>query len=462
MALVVDDDATVTRRLTRWLDRVGIDVRGAASAAECFEELERVIPDLAFVEERLPDSLGAELIRRIKVKHPHLPTLAMVTGDEMAVPCMEAGAYDYLLKPFDEPKLFAVTRNALTFQRMATQVVSLEREVRGKGYGALIGLSAAMKTLYRQLDRITASDITVLIHGASGTGKELVARAIHDHGSRSRGPFVPVSCAAIPETLQESEIFGHEKGAFTGATARRIGKFEQADGGTLFFDEIGELSPAFQAKLLRVLQERTFQRVGGNKDIQTDVRVVAATNRDLAKEVRQGSFRDDLYYRIAVMELVLPLLREREGDVALLAHTFLEEFDRDAGHAEGRSFSFDALHAMVSYSWPGNVRELQNVVQRAAVLAETVEIALSHLTEGVQAAREPTDEVPASHIELLPSPPPSAVTIPAGLSLAELERTAVEQAYYRAPNNISEVARELGISRAALYRKLRQYGLYTP
>jgi DNA-binding NtrC family response regulator len=366
-----------------------------------------------------------------------------------------------------------------------------------------------MKGLFGQLERLAESDITVLVHGESGAGKELVARAVHENSQRRKGPFVAVNCAAIPDSLQESELFGHEKGAFTGALERRVGRFEQASGGTLFFDEIGELTPTLQAKLLRVLQERAFHRVGGLAELTTDVRILAATNRNLADEVTAGRFREDLYYRVAVMELHVPPLRAREGDIALLAQMFLEEFDELSGrYAEPRGFEIDALQCLLAYSWPGNVRELQNAMQRASVLADAALVRITDLPATVQragtATRLPGDtsqgtgapaEAEASPIpdmareaarvhdseiavEIQPrepapdersvfySPsypvvagPPATVHIPQGTTLAELEEAAVRSAMSRFAANISAAARELGISRSVLYRKLDRYGL---
>lgn len=467
VALVVDDEPSTGRRLKRWLGRAGVDTLTVASAAGCLQALEQVLPDLVFIDERLPESLGVELLHGIRQRHPLLPLILIVTKatTATAVTLVEQGGFDYLLKPLEEPKVYTAVRNALNYQRLSTRVVSLEREVKGQGYSQIVGQSESMKVLYRRLDRVAASDITVLIHGESGTGKELVARAIHEHGGRRKGPFVAINCAAIPEALQESEIFGHEKGSFTGATARRIGRFEQADGGTLFFDEIGELSLAFQAKLLRVLQERSFQRVGGSKDISTDVRIVAATNRNLADWVKARNFREDLYYRLAVMELDLPPLHERDGDVPLLAQMFLEEFDAASGQESDRSIAFDAMEALIDYRWPGNVRELQNVVHRAAVLTDAREIALhdfpdriSDLTVHKILPDRPPLQGTASDGVSTPTPE-ERVSIPPGTTLAELERAAVVQAYQRADGNVARTARELGIGRAALYRKLKRCGL---
>jgi DNA-binding NtrC family response regulator len=365
--VILSTDASGGEIFRRWLDRAGHTVQKAESQSAAEEVLEWSNPDLLLVDLSVPGASAYEWLGRIGLRYPRLAIL-VVTDDSAlasAVTAMQSGAYDYLVKPVDEVRLITAAKNALAFHRLSTRVTSLEREAKGEGFAGIVGRSRPMKRLYEQLDRIAASDVTVLIHGESGAGKELVARAIHEHSSRQNAPFVAVNCAAIPETLQESELFGHEKGAFTGASDRRVGRFEQADGGTLFFDEVGELSPGLQAKLLRVLQERRFTRVGGGSELDVDVRVLCATHRNLRDEVAAGRFRDDLYYRLAVVELDVPPLRDREGDIPLLAQTFLDAYDesRDAAW-EHRSLDIPVLQTFSYYPWPGNVRELQNAPSR--------------------------------------------------------------------------------------------------
>lgn len=465
--LIVAEEPGPGRQISRWLMRAGHRVEVVASEAECVGALDRSLPDLMILDLQLSGGagLGRELLKRVKGRHPSLPVVILTASAavDSAVAAVQEGAHDYLVKPVDEPRLVTAAKNAIAFHHLSSRVVSLEREVQGQGYAGLVGQSATMKTLYRQLDRVSGSDITVLIRGDSGTGKELIARAIHENGSRHNGPFIALNCAAVPDSLQESELFGHEKGSFTGATKRHVGKFEQADGGILFFDEVAELSPGLQAKLLRVLQERSFQRVGGTEYIHTDVRVVAATHRHLAKEVKAGLFREDLYYRIAVLELEVPPLRDREGDVALLATMFLEEHEGVEGN-EGRSFALDALQAMVRYSWPGNVRELQNAVHRATVLAPSDVITLADLPP-IVGERLGEDSVPdgqdsEAHAETTEEGRVQPiVSILPGTTMAQLERVAVEAAYGRARGNVSAAARELDISRGSLYRRLDKYGM---
>ncbi len=472
LAVVVDGNPEVRQRVANVLAEDGMEVASAETGKECLAVLERSIPDVLIIGQALSDGSGLELLKQVKAQHPAAQIIFVAdsgTGGTTRA-ATRAGAYDCLARPFADERLLTAARNALSYKSLSHRVVALEREARGQGYRGIVGQSSSMKQLYRQLDRVAASDITVLIQGASGTGKELIARAIHENSPRVDGPFVALNCAAVPESLQESELFGHEKGAFTGADRRRLGTFERATGGTLLLDEVGELSPALQAKLLRVLQERTFTRVGGSDTIESDVRVLAATHRDLAEEVEEGRFREDLYFRIAVLELEVAPLRDRDGDVALLAQLFLDEMDGEAGQ-ERKSFSFEALDVMVRYPWPGNVRELRNVVQRAVVLAEAPEISAMDLPARLRKISPPrslqqpeagADEERAAPEASAPLPSPTegpTAFIPPGLTLAELERQAIEQAYARAGGNISAVSRELGASRATLYRKLKEYGI---
>lgn len=497
LSLLVSLGGSDTPILQRWLNRAGHDVRLAEDLAGALSMLERSTPDLMLLDAGIPDAELMDWLRGVRLRYPSLAVLVSSESSNLdhAVASMQAGSFDYLVKPVEEVRLITAARNGMAFHRLSTRVVSLEREARGEGYSGIVGRSAPMRRLFRQIDRLAGSDVTILIHGESGSGKELVARAIHEHSSRSGAPFVAVNCAAIPETLQESELFGHEKGAFTGATERRAGRFEQANGGTLFFDEVGELSPGLQAKLLRVLQERRFNRVGGVDEIEVDVRVLCATHRVLEDDVAAGRFRQDLFYRLAVIELEVPPLREREGDIPLLAQTILETYDESQGHAGApRSLDIPVLHTFLQYPWPGNVRELQNAVQRAAVLSEGEVLAVKDLPRGlrefaekveadggVQLAvptaphRSDADQSPRDPETSLDSGPPllagggvvvsapaQAVPrpfVPAGMTLKEVEAFAVREAYRRARGNVSAAARELGVSRSVLYRKLDRFGI---
>jgi two-component system response regulator HydG len=446
VVVVVDDDPSHRRLVGRWIERSGYQVREFADAASLLSSLDHMLPDAVLLDVHMEGMSGLAALERLKRLYPHLPVL-MLTADAnvpTAVQAIQQGAYDYLTKPVERSKLLTVLRNAVKKHAMAARLRQLERELRGGGYGGIIGSSSAMRRLFKQLDRVSPSDVTVLIAGESGTGKELVARAIHANSGRARGPFVPLNCAAIAETLQESELFGHEKGSFTGATSRRVGRFEQAHGGTLFLDEVGELSAGLQAKLLRVLQERKFYRLGGSEQIEVDVRIVTATHRDLQERCLKGDFREDLFYRLAVFELELPPLRDRTEDIPLLAQTFLERFAKRHGRPEVR-IGEAAMAALREYHWPGNVRELQNAVERALVATLEDEVQPEDLPRRVRdPGSVPTVLSPAVS-ELQP--------------MEELERRAIQEAIRAAEGNMSEVIRRLGIPRTTLYRKLKKYQL---
>jgi len=459
LVVVVDDDPSQRQLFTRWLQNGGYEVQSFADGESLLEGLSRMLPDVICLDLNMPGIGGLRTLSHLR-EHQRLIPVLMLTADtevESVVAAMKAGAYDYLGKPIEKNKLLTQVRNALEKSQMSLRLAHLEREASESGYAGILGRSDAMKRVFRQLDRLAPSDVTVLIHGESGTGKELVARAIHDRSAWRQGSFVALNCAAIPENLQESELFGHERGAFTGADARREGRFEEADGGTLFLDEIGELSQAAQAKLLRVLQERSFRRVGGTKDIHTSFRLVAATHRDLPTDVRHGRFREDLFYRIAVFELEIPPLRERQGDVPLLAETF----GREASGGAALQIDAPTMEILERYGWPGNVRELRNTIQRAAVVASGGVIRSEDLPPRVVRAAE----LPASESgEVSPEAAPDAAgagtpVSPGRGSLEDLEREAIQDALARHRGNVSEVARQLGIGRTTLYRKLKRWNL---
>jgi len=465
LVVFADDDEASRTIVSRWLSRADMRSVAYADAETMLAGLAGLLPDVICVDLGLPGMSGLEAIPRIRALHPRVPVLILtgVRDIETVVSVMQAGAYDYLTKPLDRTKLVNSLRLAAERHQLSLRVGELERVLQGPGPGRIVGRSAPMREVFRQLERVAASDITVLVRGESGTGKELVARAIHDGSARASGPFVALSCAAIPESLQESELFGHEKGAFTGAEQARVGRFEQADGGTLFLDEIGELSLPLQAKLLRVLQERRFERLGGRRTIESSFRLVAATHRDLHAMVRAGSFREDLYFRVAVMELELPPLRARVGDLPLLVESLLAQLT-----PAGRRVPVvepATLVALSAYPWPGNVRELQNVLQRALVLAEGDAIRVDDLPHRLRVgvAIEPGLDEPAWSAAVAQPPldagaPPSAGAPPDG-SLAAIERWAIERALRERGGRLQDVAVALGISRSTLYRKLREYGL---
>ena len=449
LVYVVDDDENLRILVGRWLERAGFEVALLADGTKCLEALAEEVPALICVDMNMPGLSGLETIERIREHHPALPIIVLTSDDsvETAVKAMKLGAHDYLTKPLDQTKLVTTLKNAVEHGRLTLRVTQLEREVEGRGYPGIVGASPAMRAVFRQIDRIALSDVTVLIHGESGTGKELVAKAIHHASSRQRKPFIAVNSAAIPESLLESELFGHEKGSFTGAVNRRIGKFEEADGGTLFLDEIGELSASVQAKLLRVLQERNFQRVGGTLHVSSDFRLITATHRNLAEDVKSGRFREDLFFRLAVFELELPPLRQRKEDIGALAQAFIRD-QRAAMGSTVTGLSDAALQILMRHDWPGNVRELQNVMQRALVVAEGDEIRPEDLPDRVRGTQS---EAHATEAAEAPSGHPA--------TLEDASKRLLVAALLKHDGNASAVMRELNVGRTRFYRMLRKFDL---
>ena len=468
LVVLVDDDRNLCDLVERFLERAGHRVVVFHDGESFLAALGAMMPDAICLDLSMPGIGGFETLELIKERQSQLPVI-ILTADhavDSVVGAMQRGAYDYIVKPIDRTKLITTVGNAVEHYRMSMRLRQLEREVEGEGYQNLVGDSPQMKELYRQMDRVAASDITILIHGESGSGKELVAQAIYESSGRSSGPFVALNCAAIPETLQEtlqeSEIFGHEKGAFTGAVSRHIGKFEQSDGGCLFMDEVAELS------LTRAIQEKRFHRVGGSTQVRSDFRLIAATHRNLLQEVQKGRFREDLYFRIAVFELEVPPLRARDDDVILLAERFLGRY-KSKGQPRSR-LSREVVDILKAYNWPGNVRELENIVQRCLLIAKGNTIVPDDLPPRLSASA--TDEGSARSVAD-PVPPVTAAaaaatsTANAGgsgsrldtLDLKELERRAIQQALVEANGNLSQVVRILGIGRTTLYRKLKAHKL---
>lgn len=391
--LVVDDETGVRESL-RMLLKDDCEVVTADSADAGLRALEEMPADLVILDLVMPGKSGLDFLAELQEQLDPPPVIVLTATKTVstAVEAMKRGASDYVTKPFEVEALRIKVRHTLEYRALRREVVRLSDELEERSqFGDLIGHGAAMRDVFRTLERVAQSEATVLVRGESGTGKELAARAIHDFGPRSGARFVPVNCAAIPETLMESELFGHERGAFTDAHERRIGKFEQANGGTLFLDEIGELAPAPQAKLLRALQERVVERVGGGQPIAVDARIIAATNRDLEEEVRAGRFREDLYYRIHVVPVELPALRERREDVRPLAETFLARHAEDNTNTPTR-FSRAAMGALERHDWPGNVRELENAIERAVTLADGECVDLADLPDPIVRAGR-TDEL---------------------------------------------------------------------
>ena len=369
--LVVDDEQSLREVLSIMLTRAGYAVTIAMDGEEAIELLQKEIFDLVITDLRMPKVDGMEVLKAVKSASPETVVLiitAFATADS-AVEAMKQGAYDYLTKPFQVDEVQLIIRNALEKRRLTTENMLLKREMASQSsFAQLVGQSEAMQKVFDVVRKVADSKSNVLICGESGTGKELVARAIHYNSARSPLPFVAVNCSAVPETLLESELFGHMKGSFTGAVSNKAGLFEIADGGTIFLDEIGDTTPTIQVKLLRVIQEREFRRVGGSQDIKVDVRVVAATNKDLEKAVADGSFREDLYYRLDVIPIRLPPLRMRTGDIPLLVTHFLERFSKESGKPKP-VISQEAMHVLLEHEWRGNVRELENLIERVVAFS---------------------------------------------------------------------------------------------
>ena len=452
MIWVVDDDPAIRELLSFIVKGAGYEVDAFSSGAEVLAS-SGPPPHVLLLDLMMPEIDGVEVLKEIHRRHPKLPVI-MVTADndvQRAVEVTKLGAYDYLVKPIDQERLLTTLSRALSHGSLEKEVERLKEELSDRYHlRSIVGSSAAMRKVYDQIEKVLESEITVFIAGESGTGKELVSKAIHFASLRSDGPFIDVNCAAIPEGLQESELFGHEKGAFTGAVATHPGKFERANGGTIFLDEVGEMSPSAQARLLRVLQERVLQRVGGTETIELDVRVISASNRDLAQMVEEGGFRQDLFYRLVVFPITLPPLRDRREDIPLLVEHFLEKYARDAGKRVTR-VEAQAMEAMATHGWPGNVRELENVIHRTLLVSSGLELTLEDLPPGIG----------GSQATGAPAPRTTVDTAATGgtMNLEELEREAIVRAMENNKGNLSDVARQLGIGRSTLYRKLEQYGL---
>jgi DNA-binding NtrC family response regulator len=451
--LVVDDEPGVRESLRMLLEEE-CDVAMACDVEEALRALAASPADLVLLDLVMPGRSGFDLLSELS-DAPDAPPVVVLTGTtdvSTAVEAMKRGAADYVTKPFEVEALRIEVRQLLERRELEREVERLRAQVEGQQrLGELIGVSEAMQEVFRSIRRVADARATVLVRGESGTGKELVARALHALSRRSDGPFVAVHCAGIPETLIESELFGHERGAFTDARERRIGRFEAASGGTLFLDEIGELAPGVQAKLLRALQERTIDRLGGSEPVAVDVRVIAATHRELEREVAEGRFRADLFYRIHVVPLELPPLRERREDIRPLAEHFLERARQEAGRGPLR-FSRSALQALQRFDWPGNVRELQNAVERAVALAEGEVLELGDLPRSVaQSGRidELRDSVRAGALSLEEAS-------------ARFERALLQEALERHGWNQTHAARELGVTRRALKLRMDRLGLLPP
>lgn len=380
--LIIDDDKQLSLSFRKILGQDGYDTHAAYTGIEGIAMVDLVKPDLVILDIRLPDMSGMEVFEAVHPKHPKLPVIIITAHGttETAIQAMKNGAFDYIYKPFDVPDMLTLIEKGIEAGRCMSSPVDVNPEEElFTQREAIVGNSPQMLTIYKEIGRVASTDATVLIRGESGTGKELAARAVYHYSSRSEKPFMVINCVAIPETLLESELFGYEKGAFTGASHRRVGKIEQARGGTVFLDEIGDMPMNIQAKFLRLLQENSIERLGGRDVVPVDVRIIAATNRDLEKAVADGTFREDLYYRLQVVTITLPPLRERKGDIAILSNYILTRISSEMG-TSNPGISLEAMNKLNSYEWPGNIRELSNVLKKAMIFNRGVQIEADDLT----------------------------------------------------------------------------------
>ncbi len=447
---IVDDEDTISKLLEHWVTKKwGYEARTFVTGEECLENL-NTIPDAIILDIMLPGIGGVETLKKIKSQYPDIPVIMLSAQGkvDVAIETIKLGATDYFSKPVDFTKLEVGVKNAIQTHDLSREVSRL-REAVGKPvhFDSIISDNGAMQEVFKLVQKVKDNDICVLVLGESGTGKELIAQAIHYNGNRKDKPFVVVNCASIPHDLLESELFGHERGSFTGAHQRRIGKFEQAIGGTLFLDEIGELDLSLQSKLLRVIQTKQFERVGGNDTLTTDVRLVSATNRDLVKAVAQKQFREDLYFRLATFPIVLPPLRDRRSDILLLAEHFLKKFSVEVSKP-GIGFSKKALKLLYEYAWPGNVRELENAIQRAILMADGATITEKDLPLAVVTFGSREEATVTS---------PLSLGVEHIRPLEKVKEEIIRLALKSTEGNIVEAARRLKIGRATMYRLMKKY-----
>ncbi len=465
--MIVDDERLVRWSLRQKCEEWGYLVVEADAGEPALRLAQRESPDLALLDVRLPDLTGIEVLDQLK-QNGHARAVIMITADpklDDVKAALKLGAYDFVGKPIDFDELQVAIRNALEATSLRNEVQALRGEVRRSvGYDSVVSVSPKMTELMNFVKKVASSEATtILIQGESGTGKDLIAKAIHYESSRREKPFVAINCSAIPETLMEAELFGHEKGAFTDAKQMKKGLFEAADGGTLFLDEIGELSPLLQAKLLRVLEDQVIRRVGGLRDMQVNVRVIAASNRDLEKAVREGQFRQDLYYRLAIIAIFIPPLRDRKGDILPLVDFFIDRYNHSFKKAI-RGITDDTRHLILSHNWPGNVRELKNTIERGMILEDEALLRPMYLpfSVGESGGRTLFERTsPADGGRTLPN----GRTLPrlyipdGGTSLEEVEHSMIELAMSQAKGNQTNAAKLLDISRDALRYKLKKFGL---
>ncbi len=471
--LLIDDEEDVRYSFQRIFDSPEVEFATAASGEEGLKVIPKFKPDLVLMDVRMGGMNGLETLRRIRANNPKLLVILMTAygTTQTAIEAMKLGAYDYLLKPFDAVKIKELVGNALKAARDMKQVVSYEPLLESADYElGIVGRSELMQQVFKLIGQVAASDATALVTGESGTGKELVARAIYSHSQRSAQPFLAINCAAIPEQLLESELFGHERGSFTGATLQRIGKFEQCNKGTIFLDEIGDMTPPTQTKILRVLQSGTFERVGGNQPIQADVRVIAATNKPLEAAVAAKQFREDLFYRLNVVRIHIPPLRDRRDDIPLLVNYFLKKISREQQQPP-KSIAASVIKTLEKYHWPGNVRELENAIRRAHVMAKSDAILLSDLPpeiSGQGSSGAPPLSITAAGVGSAATTDAAALARqlfqwarrdPKLKVIPAVERELVIQALKETNDNQVHAAKLLGITRATLRKRIDKFGI---
>jgi nitrogen regulation protein NR(I) len=462
--LIVDDDKSIRYSLKRMVEG-SYSVHTAQNGEEALAQFKEHLPDLVIMDVKMPGRSGIDVLKEMKSIDPKSLVIIMTAfgTTETAIEAMKYGAFDYILKPFPIPQMKGLIDKALSLRKLMKQEVTFApAEGKEEGQDRIVGASPKMHEIYKMIGQVSPSDVTVLLRGESGTGKELLARAIYQHSLRSQQPFLPVNCAAIPDTLLESELFGHEKGSFTGAISRRIGKLEQCQGGTIFLDEIGDMSLSTQAKLLRVLQERSFERLGGMETVRVDIRFIVATNKDLEKAIADGEFREDLYYRLNVVSITVPSLRERREDIPELVTYFLKKFNRDLRKTVV-GITPSAMEKMTSYGWPGNVRQMENVLKRALVLCQGEWILEDQLLlEKEVEKREAVEELGKKSIEsildilfdeLSRAPQPSQELD----MISILEKGLILRALQKTQGNQVQAASLLGINRSTLRSKMDRY-----
>ncbi|MZH40531.1 MAG: sigma-54-dependent Fis family transcriptional regulator [Nitrospinae bacterium] len=470
LLFVVDTDIPHRDMMAGWLQDQGYRVKVFDNGELCLNTLDEN-PGAICLDINMSE--GLDILKQLKLANRDIPILVVTKNDavDSAVEAMKIGAFDYMAKPVDKVRLKTNVDRAIEMHTMVNKIQRLQGELKQTySYKNIVGQSDAMKKVFAQIDEVSAININVFINGESGTGKELVAKALHFNSAYKTGDFVAINCGAIPEELQEAEFFGHEKGAFTSADDSRVGKLEVANGGTLFLDEVGEMPPKMQVKLLRFLQDKSFERVGGNKKIHVDLRIISATNRDLEEAVRKGKFREDLYYRLVVYSISIPPLRERREDIPILINHFLKKYKSDITKKITTVSSY-ALEALVRYIWPGNVRQLENEIYRTMVSTRTDTVQIENLSPEIQKFRAgyvgednrfiPAQENPEPAFPATPTPVqqpiPRSVPSPDSSTFDEIEKRAFLEALNRANGKVPQAAKELGISRATFYRKIKKY-----